>query len=661
MQEGKGLLKLQSGKKYFVLIDGVFKKNKKDLKSISIPFYLEENLNGEQVEVSYEIRGNNIIVKQVKLGEKIFGDLNYKPNFKKNKSLEKNYGRNDNRSKIYSKTPYNFVPLNKKVLTTPIFNDGEIKDEYKNNLYYTDKLTGGIRLTIINESPLFIGSRKVKRDDGFSEILPFTIQSEPAIPGSSIRGMLYALYEIASYSPMVNIEDLPVYFRSNKDSFKGERELRFGILSQKDSPLIYDLAGKDDVINLDYLGYGEYTLINDSYLGMSSGEIMRKVHAFGVEKKEINFKQCHLIESNSVLRAVQDYKNDSSRNEQVDKNLNIINLSKTNEIKDNYGNSIMGCPIWFTLEDDEVKSIGISKYHRVPAEKRSIDMLPSNHRKEFESRNNIKNKYEKNPYPLSNTEILFGTSETHSSKLRFTDATSDNAKFAQEPLLLKPLLSPKIKSANLYLTAKKGRPNWEDQEKDQELRGFKRYYHKSENYKNRYDDESSGNKSLQSFIRPIEPNCVFEGAIYFKNLSEVELGGLLFVIKLQKDLRHSLGMGKPYGLGQIKLTADALNIFDVSNRYSSLANQKIEVDQTACIKAFENYILKEISVENKKSLWELDRFKKLKGLLMLREASDNKKSEYMSDYTPFQKGNLIIDDPENLSDYNVWKEDFLKK
>src|SRR5690606_33279027 len=109
-----------------------------------------------------------------------------------------------------------------------------------------------------NETPLFIGAYKKesKVHQGFNEIEQYKIDGNPAIPGSSIRGMLYSLVEVFGYGPMVNLMDNPVYFRSTRNDFNSKVKLRFGILSYRNGNFkIYDFS--DYVEKLDFYPYNK--------------------------------------------------------------------------------------------------------------------------------------------------------------------------------------------------------------------------------------------------------------------------------------------------------------------------------------------------------------------------------------------------------------------
>lgn len=100
--------------------------------------------------------------------------------------------------------PYNFIPLSEKVVNSPI-RSGKVNF----NTYETDKLSGEIITNISSVTPLFIrGMRKLT--DPENKKSPFFFEGKDiCIPGSSFRGLLRTLIEIASYSKMGSMnEDL---------------------------------------------------------------------------------------------------------------------------------------------------------------------------------------------------------------------------------------------------------------------------------------------------------------------------------------------------------------------------------------------------------------------------------------------------------------------
>lgn len=98
--------------------------------------------------------------------------------------------------------PYNFIPLSEKVVNSPLRSDKVNYDTYE-----TDKLSGEIITNISSVTPLFIRGMK-KLTDPENKKSPFFFEGkEICIPGSSFRGMLRTLIEIASYSKMGSMNE----------------------------------------------------------------------------------------------------------------------------------------------------------------------------------------------------------------------------------------------------------------------------------------------------------------------------------------------------------------------------------------------------------------------------------------------------------------------
>jgi len=130
-------------------------------------------------------------------------------------------------------------------------------------------------------------------------------------------------------------------------------------------------------------------------------------------------------------------------------------------------------------------------------------------------------------------------------------------------------------------------------------------------------------KSQYTVIKPIRPGVKFKGRIRFENLSEVELGALLFALDLPESCYHKLGMGKPLGLGSVKITPGVF-ISDRNKRYTKLfSGNKWELAEKkerpdAYKKKFECYVLGKLSNGERgqaKTLWETERLKQLKAML----------------------------------------------
>lgn len=143
-------------------------------------------------------------------------------------------------------------------------------------------------------------------------------------------------------------------------------------------------------------------------------------------------------------------------------------------------------------------------------------------------------------------------------------------------------------------------------------------------------------------ITPVNSGKVFTGKIRFENLSDVELGAILFALQLPDGCWHKLGMGKPLGLGSVEITPK-LFLSKRNARYDSLfAEWEKPIPESTSEgeniphfkKKFAEYVLGIIGQAKTddpvKRLWEVDRMKELKTMLIFdKSRSDEKTTRYM--------------------------------
>ncbi len=162
------------------------------------------------------------------------------------------------------------------------------------------------------------------------------------------------------------------------------------------------------------------------------------------------------------------------------------------------------------------------------------------------------------------------------------------------------------------------------------IRGHKLYWHKGRS-PSIVLDNTEVSESQTTEIKPIKAGVSFTFTIDFENLSDVELGAILWVLKRAQDEKYrlSLGMGKPLGMGAVKITHQ-LHLSARKQRYTNLFKDKNwdigEISDTSdtherCVKAFEKYVLDHISEADQPNtgkatnLEELPRIKMLLAML----------------------------------------------
>src|SRR5690606_29120848 len=98
--------------------------------------------------------------------------------------------------------------------------------------------------------------------------------------------------------------------------------------------------------------------------------------------------------------------------------------------------------------------------------------------------------------------------------------------------------------------------------------------------------QPSPNDTQHTLIRPVKAGVTFAGRIHFENLTELELGALLHALELSEGCCHRIGMGKPLGLGSVRISV-RLKTVDRAARYRAWQSTSAEeVDRSRFRSAF---------------------------------------------------------------------------
>lgn len=81
--------------------------------------------------------------------------------------------------------------------------------------------------------------------------------------------------------------------------------------------------------------------------------------------------------------------------------------------------------------------------------------------------------------------------------------------------------------------------------------------------------DPENNKNQKNQIKPLCKDLMFDFHIDFDNLTKWELGLLCYAVRPMPDYRHKIGMGKPLGLGTVRIDPiENIEIVDRKTRYS---------------------------------------------------------------------------------------------
>lgn len=143
-------------------------------------------------------------------------------------------------SNNYFYNPYHFVPV-KSQLNYCISKDN-LKNDKNSHLTHNcyinenDVYSGRIVCRITTEDPIFIGNERIELQDKSHRVSHFELNGKPAIPASTIRGMISSLAEAASNSALRVLEEKKYICRigrkrvEKKDSYKYFRQISTKLL-----------------------------------------------------------------------------------------------------------------------------------------------------------------------------------------------------------------------------------------------------------------------------------------------------------------------------------------------------------------------------------------------------------------------------------------------
>lgn len=501
--------------------------------------------------------------------------------------------------------PYVFVPLEKNCSKN--YNFENLKNE-------KDLLTGWIECTLLTKSPIFIPNTSnenrfnLETDKGeqirslefYSNEDPQKISDanplppkNPVIPSSELRGMIRSSFELLTNSCLSAIDhEKKLYKRVTKPGYPGKvihtndgrwkiipcikykmdrtkykqvisnleegQEIRF-----RANPNRY-FTGFDDNGIKGYFHHGEY-------INRKSNE---SIFVENPNKQQID------IEENTVENLLVNFKLYN------DKKVNLAFKKKEHtgyrRIKANKINDLDGALVYYKSYNSKIY-LNLAEIGREVFYSNLTTII-----KDYVPCSSLKQ--------LCPACILFGFTSKNdqlASRVRFTPAISTKEFSAEDyfvPEVLKELASPKLSSTEFYLL----KPSQEDGIKAQiwnydyagfykkdlvpfrrykaEISGRKFYWHHKINEIPRTLERSDRNVG----IRALRSNNNFIFKVYFNNVKEEELKKLIWTLEIgnNEENAHKIGMGKPLGLGSVKIIVDNIKVRKIS-LYDDAINYEI--------------------------------------------------------------------------------------
>lgn len=519
--------------------------------------------------------------------------------------------------------PYNFIPLNEKIVAAEKI-PGQ---DFPLNVYHQTRHTGWIDLEIETQTPLYIRDALTTEESKSDRVNPdfFSPNGQPQMPGSSLRGMVRTLVEIVSFGKFGAYTDRRFYFRglADKSNLRKDYQERMSSFDRKSRRAVYKMSagvlrkkGRFDyeivpsenfwqiakpkaqgiVKQLKDQRYGEFKFYEtgEGYL-VVSGNMQNKKKDWMIAFPSSDAKAFPIPEDD-----IKDYKDDATRADTVPNLVELVNREQHKK----------GVPCFYTKWQDRFGrsrvSFGHTAMFRLAYERTVGEHLPDAHNDDA---------------TIDIAEAIFGNESTFAGRVFFEDAKLNPG---QTDALMgeatpKILSSPKPTTFQHYLAQ-----NSDDIRQlnhyntNAPIRGNKLYWHKSgDNWQETDETAITQHQTQYTKINPVKPQTKFTGRIRFENLSDVELGALLFNLDLPEGCCHKLGMGKPLGLGSIKIIPK-LFLSDRKQRYSDfLAEFDLQESQqiSRLKQKFELYICEALREQNVHTLWDLKRLKEFRTML----------------------------------------------
>jgi len=549
--------------------------------------------------------------------------------------------------------PYNFVPLPAKIVCA------EESSRHLPARYDDERHTGQLTCILTTESPLYVRCGYTPEEyarlaqEPFSNLTPEEQQrraqffhrgnpEHPVIPGSSLRGMLRALVEIAGYGKLERVTDVPRFFfravaapsddplaaRYQAPFGRNGEHLRVGYL-ERDGQQWY-VRPVQPINGVFFIKIKEYNKttrkqlipdlpdfkrLNDQgyrpqYIPCSfttrpgaggmqidqigpRGEVPGGQAGFLVtsgnmletnngDRGGVSPRTAHTVvpEATTATRlaldpqAVADYR------------ASLTEFQRAEPFDPVWGALMVARPIFYCepATGESVSFFGHSPNFRIPY--RSPGQTRAATPRDFV------------PETLRCTEdvdlaeVMFGFvrnekqnegKQARAGRIFVGDATLEPGQSAVLDAVDTPqvLSSPKPTTFQHYLVQRApGKVQLKHYastpEHETAIRGHKLYWHKSNHPTWQMAETQRTNETQKTRIRPVKAGTRFCFTIHFENLSNVELGALLWVLQLTDDTRSGgkryrlkLGMGKPLGLGAVKLDM-TLQLTERVDRYRNL-------------------------------------------------------------------------------------------
>lgn len=511
------------------------------------------------------------------------------------------------------KAPYNFVPLSNWIFSP------SWADQASQDIPFADGVSGSLSVTLTTHSPLLVGGKITPADDISKapqqvEFAHDPVSGVPLIPGSSLKGMLRSVIEIAAFGKMARINDRRYGVRdlATKNFYSRRMGIpKAGFLRFEQGKWVLTPCQWAKIKQRDYVSWAGISEENWLKGGESSAihryallNKVKKLHSqAGYYPKQLTVKteidpDAYPVDGKKTLRAqivpggkpaflvvtgqpttkgaknfdkLKELKakqndfvffdvesNALSVSERVIQDFLFINDTRNPQNKEptwefwqNKISNKPGIPVfWKEDADGQVESMGLSSMYRLAYKLSVHDALGNTSSGHQDMR------------IMDLAETMFGrVDELDSVRGRINITSARATRYEYGKSVNTVLGSPKSTYYPNYLIQNPGNREYVTMFDDGAmLRGWKRYPIR-DNTEGPVLDSDIGYK-VRVDLKPVSKGADFSFRIHFHNLKPEELGALLWACEWggDRELRHSLGMGKSLGFGACSLQAKVEHI-----------------------------------------------------------------------------------------------------
>ena len=495
--------------------------------------------------------------------------------------------------------PYHFVPLSKWIYMPDwahlVSHDVPFKDGY----------SGVIEYTLTNATPLMVGGDQEKRN-GQPALIKWARDpnGQAVIPGSSLKGMIRNVLEIATFAKFSAIDDNHFSYRDvSSRSHYLEKVIKPNTV--KAGWLKYNTAKQNWELSTCEWAKIKHSAIEES-LKITINNEEKAIDKYKKQplSKKLNFEVVVKEGKQGKVNWVTDLGKGQTEGFLVCGNKRVIGQGKADDyefsycfygqpelksIESNHLNNIVskmfishddkhieylnknqnteyGIPVFalFEKSSNRLHSIGLSKMPRVLYKNSVSDLADVQ-----------QNSARTSAHYFDMAELILGTIRDEGLSLKsrvfFSDGqlTKDTGYSISNDVILN---SPKATFCAAYLEQPMGKLDKDYDDSHGKLSGWKRYFAASEFKANQ---NTSDNTDVKTQLELLNPNSEFNGRIVFHNLKKEELGALLWVLQLgnqeqAKRHYHGLGHGKSLGAGAVQFT---LNLTTITRNEGSCSEQ----------------------------------------------------------------------------------------